>query len=173
MHLAYITTDKAGETDGLLCQFAQELLAKAVDLAGVVQTNTDCVDSAHCDMDVTVLPKGPVFRISQSLGKEARGCRLDPEALENAVAAVQQGLSDDTALLIINKFGKHEASGRGFRDLIAEALARDIPVLTGVNRLNSDAFARFAGGAEQRLDPDLGNLRHWFETVQKMRDRAA
>ena len=173
MNLAYITSDTAGETDRVLGQFAQTLLDKQVPLAGVVQTNTDCGDTAYCDMDVTVLPGGPVFRISQSLGKEARGCRLDPEALENAVAAVQHGLSDDTALLIINKFGKHEASGRGFRDLIAEALARDIPVLTGVNRLNNEAFAKFACGAEQHLMADLQSLGDWFETVQKMREKAA
>ena len=42
--------------------------------------------------------------------------------------------------MIVNKFGKHEASGRGFRMVIAEAIERNIPVIVGVSALNLGDF---------------------------------
>jgi hypothetical protein len=113
-------------------------------------------------MDVLVLPDGPVIRISQSLGAGARGCRLDPEALEQAVAAAEARLAAGVDLVIVNKFGKHEAEGRGFRTLIAEAVALDVPVLVGVNRLNAARLEEFVGVAVPRIDPSPEALAAWL-----------
>jgi hypothetical protein len=116
-------------------------------------------------MDVEVLPDGPVIRISQSLGPGARGCRLDPSALELAVAAAEARLAEGCDLVIVNKFGKHEAEGRGFRGLIAEALARDVPVLVGVNRLNAPQFVDFTADAADCLQPEMSQLLRWLDGV--------
>ncbi len=173
MHLAYVTTTDRGATDRLLSAVAEHLLSLGAPLAGVVQTNTECADSNKCDMDVRVLPEGETIRISQSLGSASRGCRLDPAALEQAVGYVTASLADAPHLLIINKFGKHEADGRGFRPVIAEALAQDIPVLVGVNGLNSDKFHEFTGGGAEQLPADLAAIASWFERVSAQRATAA
>ena len=86
-------------------------------------------------MQLQVLPNGPVIRINQNLGREARGCRLDGGALEQAVVEVSRRTQSAQAL-IVNKFGKLEAAGRGYVPLIVEALDNGIPVLIGVNALN-------------------------------------
>ena len=65
-------------------------------------------------------------------------------------------------LLIINKFGKHEAEGRGFRNTIALALEADIPVLTGVNRTSFDAFQNFTGGVAENAGGDMQALDDWL-----------
>lgn len=163
MALAFVRTIKRGLTDRLLWEFADRLQARGFSLAGVVQTNSDRPGSHHCDMDVRVLPTGPVIRINQVLGEDSRGCRLNPVALEEAVALVETGLEGSPDLLIINKFGKHEAEGRGFRPLIAEALARDVPVLLGVNALNLDAFEAFSSGYAEELTADPAAIGAWFE----------
>ncbi len=162
LKLGYIVNDLRGETDRVLAALADRLLATDLRLAGVVQTNSECVDGGRCDMDLRVLPDGPVIRISQSLGQGSRGCRLDPAALEQAVGLVLTSLANDPDLLIINKFGKHEADGRGFRPLIAEALTRGIPVLVGVNALNEARFTEFSGGEAQRLSCDVASLSDWL-----------
>ncbi|MHA6263867.1 DUF2478 domain-containing protein [Arenibacterium sp. CAU 1754] len=167
MQLAYVMTEKRGETDRLLSAFAEGVLQGGAQLAGVVQTNTECSDTRLCDMDVRVLPDGPVIRISQSLGPGARGCRLDPAALEQAVALVQTGLSENPELLIVNKFGKHEADGGGFRPLIGQALIEGIPVLTGVNRMNEKAFLDFADGLAIQVDPTEKALGAWFDQLRQ------
>src|SRR6056297_133116 len=165
MALAYVMTQTPGETDKLICDLAARLAHDGVRLAGVVQTNVACSDARRCDMDVQVLPDGPVFRISQSLGKEARGCRLDPAALEEAVAAVTRSLEPKPDLLIVNKFGKHEADGRGFRDIIGRCLTEGVPVLAGVNALNLDAFQGFAGGVGDAVPASLEGCTAWLEAV--------
>ena len=172
MYLAYVTTTDRGATDRLLSAVAEHLLNADARLAGVVQTNTECADSSKCDMDVRVLPEGETIRISQSLGTQSRGCRLDPAALEQAVGYVTASLDDNPQLLIINKFGKHEADGRGFRPVIAEALARDIPVLVGVNGLNNEKFQEFTGGAAEEITPDLQEIVNWFNRVTAQRATA-
>lgn len=161
MKLAYTMAPGRGDTDLILDRLASDLIGRGMRLAGTVQINTDRPEAGPCDMDVKVLPDGPVLRISQNLGPSARGCRLDPEALETAVGWVTARLTPATDLVIVNKFGKHEAEGRGFRAVIAEALALDIPVLVGLNDLNRAAFEDFAGGLATRLPPEPGALAQW------------
>jgi len=163
MKIACIRASARGKTDLLLQQLATHLARQGVRTAGTIQINTERDDSRRCDMDVQVLPDGPVFRISQNLGRASRGCRLDPAALEQAVASSTIELANNAQILIVNKFGKHEAEGRGFRGLIADALERDIPVIVGLNALNEPAFNAFAGGFAHRLAPDLEDLKSWAE----------
>ncbi|SLN19963.1 DUF2478 domain-containing protein [Ruegeria meonggei] len=172
MYLAYITTTDRGATDRLLSAAAEQLLRSGAQLSGVVQTNTECADDSKCDMDVRVLPKGDTIRISQSLGTQSRGCRLDPAALERAVGYVTASLADAPQLLIINKFGKHEADGRGFRPVIAEALALDIPVLVGVNGLNKEKFQEFTDGTAEQVEPEIEAITEWFNRVCAQRAAA-
>ncbi|WP_377190051.1 DUF2478 domain-containing protein [Ruegeria meonggei] len=172
MYLAYITTTDRGATDRLLSAAAEQLLRSGAQLSGVVQTNTECADDSKCDMDVRVLPKGETIRISQSLGTQSRGCRLDPAALERAVGYVTASLADAPQLLIINKFGKHEADGRGFRPVIAEALALDIPVLVGVNGLNKEKFQEFTDGTAEQVEPEIEAITEWFNRVCAQRAAA-
>ncbi len=162
MNIAYTIAPGRGDTDLLLHGFAQSLLTLGLRLCGTVQINTERADAGPCDMDVLVLPKGPVFRISQDLGPASRGCRLDPATLEEAVGAVSASLSRDADCLIVNKFGKHEAEGRGFRPVIAQALELDIPVLVGINALNRAAFLEFTGGISLEVSPDRKALSDWF-----------
>lgn len=155
-------TGGRGALDPLLHGVARQAIADGKRVAGIVQVNHDRPDCARCDMDAVVLPDGPVIRISQSLGKEAKGCRLDPDGLETAVAATQAQLAQGADLLIINKFGKQEAAGRGFRPVIAEALSMGVDVLVGVNHLNLDALERFADGLAEAIDADSVALQAWI-----------
>jgi len=167
MRVACIMAEGAGQTDMLLHEFATRAAARGLRLCGTVQVNTDCGAGRPCDMDVRVLPDGPVIRISQSLGAGARGCRLDPQALEQAVAAAEARLAVGADLVIVNKFGKHEADGRGFRNLIAEAVAHDVPVIMGVNSLNVERLAAFLGDAPERPAPLPAALDAWLERASQ------
>ncbi|CUI58266.1 DUF2478 domain-containing protein [Cognatishimia activa] len=162
MKIAYTMTEGKGDLDQVLFRFAKAEMARGQNVVGVVQVNTDREDCPKCDMDVEVLPDGPTIRISQDLGPNSQGCRLDPEALEQAVAEVSNRLGTNAALLVINKFGKHEASGRGFRDTIGQAIALGVPVLCGVNGLNKDAFEEFTDGHATFVEPDPDSIADWF-----------
>ncbi|MGB3409384.1 MAG: DUF2478 domain-containing protein [Jannaschia sp.] len=162
MRLGFTMTEGRGALDPLLHDVAQAALSRGLRVAGIVQVNSDRPGCARCDMDAVVLPSGPVIRISQSLGRAARGCRLDANGLETAVAATEARLLRGADLLIVNKFGKQEAAGRGFRPVIAEALAAGVDVLVGVNPLNLAALLAFAEGTAEALHPDTDGLLAWI-----------
>ena len=172
MNIAYTMAPGRGDTDLLLFRLAQRLSAQGLATCGTIQINTENPGTGPCDMDVRVLPDGPDICISQNLGPGASGCRLDPAALERAVAAVAAALTDRPDCLIINKFGRHEAEGNGFRDVIAEALARGIPVLVGLNSMNAAAFQTFTAGLAVEVKPDLDTLSNWIRDSVAGRDDA-
>ena len=162
MRMACTMTDGRGELEPLLHDVARAAMARGLRLTGIVQVNSDRSGDARCDMDAIVLPDGPVIRISQSLGPAARGCRLDAAGLETAVAAAAARLDAGADLLIVNKFGKQEAAGRGFRDAIARALELGADVLVGVNGANLPALEAFAGEAVPRLPAERVALLAWI-----------
>ena len=108
MKLAYTMAPGRGDTDLILASLAATLAARGLICGGTVQINTERADSGPCDMDVKVLPDGPVLRISQELGRAAAGCRLNPDALETSVALASARLDAGADIIMINKFGKHE-----------------------------------------------------------------
>lgn len=163
MKLAYIMSSARGGTDPLLAEVARQLRQRGLRLCGTVQVNTERDGSVHCDMDLMVLPEGPSFRISQNRGNWARGCRLDAGSLETAVEHVARSVDCGADLMIINKFGKHEAEGRGFRSVIAGALEHGMPVLVGLNALNREAFDKFSGGLATELDAELCSIIQWAD----------
>jgi len=170
MRLGVVSNGATGQLDLVLARLAERLTARGVRLAGTVQINTDCGPGRPCDMDVKLLPDGPVLRISQSLGDKARGCRLDTDALARAVGLAQaQFAAGSVDLLIVNKFGKSEAAGGGFRDLVAEALAAGVPVIVGLNALNRAAFDAFTGGMAEGLEADPAALEDWVQKALEAR----
>ncbi|MDQ7774734.1 MAG: DUF2478 domain-containing protein [Paracoccus aminovorans] len=160
MKLAYVTLSGRGAIDALLAEVVEALEARGLRLAGTVQSNIDREDRALCDMDLRLLPDGPMVRISVDRGPEARGCRLNPEALERSVVWTEAAL-ERAEFLVVNKFGKQEAEGRGLSGTIATALERGLPVLVGVNGLNLPPFLEFAGGLAEALPAERQAVLDW------------
>jgi nucleoside-triphosphatase THEP1 len=139
-----IVYSNSGAIDAIMRSVADHLVGQGHSLAGFVQRNQPCPDRARCDMILEELSSGERFGISEDRGPHARGCMLDVDELLKAVASAARGLDAGADLVMVNKFGKTEAEGGGFRPLIAEALAREVPVLIAVPYRNLDAWRLFA-----------------------------
>ena len=161
MKLGYVSLSGRGATDALIAAALAQPVLAGQRLSGTVQIDTGRAADHPCDMDLQVLPDGPVLRISQDLGSGARGCRLDHGALEAAVVEVERRMAG-AAALVVNKWGKVDSEGRGFVPLIARALEAGLPVLVGVNGLNLPAFLDFAGGLATELPADPVRLAAWL-----------
>ena len=162
MKIGFTMTEGRGELDRVLADVAERAGAEGLRTCGIVQINTERPGTARCDMDVRILPGGPDIRISQSLGPEATGCRLDPDGLETAVAEVGRRMEAGFDVFILNKFGKQEAEGRGFREMIGRALEQGASVIAGTNGTNRTAFEEFAGGMAENLPPDPESIVDWL-----------
>ncbi|MDZ4094889.1 MAG: DUF2478 domain-containing protein [Paracoccaceae bacterium] len=159
--LAYVQGAGRGQADRLLWDLAARLRGMGWPLAGAVQINIEFDPERPCDMDLHVLDGREVVRISQNLGPLSKGCRLDAAGLEQVVGLAERALQGMPRLLIVNKFGKQEIDGRGFRPIIGQALAMGIPVLTSVNSGNLSGFEAFAEGMATALPPEMDAVLGW------------
>jgi hypothetical protein len=135
---------------------------RALRVAGVLQ-HPVCSDAAgHCDVALEELTTGLRTDLFEDRGPGARGCRLDVAALAEVNAQVARSLDSSPEILIVNKFGKVEAEGRGLLDLVAMAVDRGIPVVIGVPIRNLQAWRSFAGGMSVEFSSDPSEVKDWL-----------
>jgi nucleoside-triphosphatase THEP1 len=147
--------------DALITQSASDLVASGYRVGGIVQSNSHRPGRRRCDMYVKDLLGGDEIKISLDRGNEARGCRLDPDAFACIDAWIERAVLERVDLLIINKFGREEAHGRGLRSVIGEALIAEIPLVIGVSTRNLCHFLTFVGASATRLKPDIEAITAW------------
>lgn len=167
MKLAAILYD-LGEglaTDILLENIAHQLRDAGLKLVGAVQSNSSAPRRSQCEMTLEDLATGRCTKASEDRGPLARGCRLDASALEDIVGLAASSLKADTALVIINRFGKQEAEGHGFRPMIESAALLDVPVLTAVNRTHLDAWRAFVGEEPLLISSSRKEIERWCEAT--------
>ena len=135
---------------------------RGLRVAGVLQ-HPVCSDTAgHCDVVLEELTTGIRTDLFEDRGSGARGCRLDVAALAEVNGQVARSLDSDPEILILNKFGKVEAEGRGLLDLVAIAVDRSIPVVIGVPIRNLEAWRNFAGGMSVEFSSDPSEVADWL-----------
>jgi len=168
MDIRYVSSDQDQQTNLVLSTVAERAAAEGIRLAGTVQPVMGDAPQQKCEIVLRLLPDGPIRNISLDLGPGATGCRLDAGALEQAVLEVQDRMAGAEGL-IVNKFGKQEAAGRGLVDLIGQACAAGLPVLVGVSPEWREAFLAFASGAAEPLPADADRVMDWLRTACRAR----
>jgi hypothetical protein len=150
--------------DRVLSSLGYALREQGVAVRGLVQRNKPVADRVKCDMDLEELGSGKVFHISKDRGALASGCRLDVEMLLIAGEVLEDALEHGCDVLIVNKFGRAEAEGGGFRDLLARSVSHEITTIVGVPRRNADSWLHFAGGLSDLCDvEDTDYLAAWVQ----------
>ncbi len=153
--------EKSAAADKLIREVAGALRKDGIGLCGAVQSNVAALNRSRCEIALEDLATGRVIKASQDRGPLARGCRLDSGALEESVGLAESSLAEETRLVIVNRFGKQEAEGRGFRALIEKAVLAEIPVLVGLNRAHVVAWHEFVGENPTLLPMDEREVMAW------------
>jgi len=164
--IAAVLSDGSAPINAVLAELARRLAGEGRHIAGVLQLMPEGAPPTNCDMTLFVLPDGPRIGISQALGQHATGCRLDHEALEEAAGLVDRSLEGGADVLIVNKFGKREGEGAGFRQTIARAVALGIPVLVGIAEAELPSFESFVGDGADVLPASLDHILAWYRARQ-------
>lgn len=165
--LAAIPFDRGrgDDVDAVLSGLTRILGPAGLAMAGALQTLQARPDRNACDLVLSDLGTGSNIRITEDRGPLARGCRLDPVALEEAVALSLASIAAGARLLIVNRFGKQEVDGGGFRPAIAEALAREMPCLVAVSTAHLAPWRQFTGDLARELPCELSAIRSWLTSV--------
>lgn len=152
---------RGADVDVVLASVAARLVREGIRLGGAIQINSADGNRCSCDMSLQDLSSGRTVLISENRGPLARGCRLDPRGLEEVVGLVEASIERGIDFLIINKFGKREAEGKGFRAAIEAALAGGAPVLVAVSEASLPAWQEFVSGLDERLPFDEHSAIAW------------
>jgi hypothetical protein len=170
VRLAAVVYQAGFQIDDFLTRATHQLREDHVKLGGAIQENTRCAADTCPVMTLIDLMSQSRFRISQDLGSQAQGCRLDARGLMEIGALLDRALDGDVELLVLNRFGKAEAEGGGLRSAFARAIESGIPVVTAVNTNYIAAWSEFHGGLAISLPPELDAVLAWCrKAVQELR----
>lgn len=162
IRLAAICYERGYDVDRLLVAACASLTASGLRLGGLLQVSTGAREGeCTTNVQVTDLRTGQLFDIWQDRGRCARGCRLDEGGLIESEIAIQQAISDNVDLLVINRFGRAESFGRGLRGCFDAALLAGVPVLTAVRAPYDTAWQDFHGGFGTDLACEISDILAW------------
>lgn len=139
----------------LLSAFARELAGQGVRVHGLIQRQEP-------DMHLVDVVSGRTFTITQDLGPDSDACRIDPAGFAEASVVLRQALAEAAELVVINRFGKLEATGGGLLDEMLALMAEGVPVLTCVNQEQLQAWRHQTGDIGDLVAADMDALRRWW-----------
>ena len=122
--LAAIVFDRDEEPDPPLIAFIEAAMLRGVRIAGLVQERAS--DDGPCalrDVWARDLVTGETLDIMRDLGRDATGCRVDPEAIALAATMLDAACAENPDLLVVNRFRRLESEGFGMRAEIGRALS--------------------------------------------------
>lgn len=170
--LAAIRFGSGDDIDALLGSVVRRVKTEGFAVAGVLQRKV--FDGPDCCSSTVLEEIGGdrVFRISQTLGTGSAGCRLDPQELTEAAGHLLSAISPSTDMVVLNRFGKGEADGHGFRSVIETACAFSVPVLTAVRQTYEAAWDEFTGGTAAMLNATVEDAVAWATGAARHRRNA-
>jgi hypothetical protein len=173
VQLAAIHYEHGFAINEFLTALGQRLRADGVPFRGAIQVNAPGAANPCSDMSLVDLATGERMKISQDLGSQAIGCRLDSGKLAEFGSLLDRTCEEDAALIILNKFGKAESEGHGLRPNFIRAIETGVPVLTAVRPPHDEAWRAFHGGLAAQLPVDLEAARRWCLDAVAQRATAA
>lgn len=163
--LAAIRATGKTPVDATLAEAAAVLRSWGVNVRGIVQEEVAGVDGAKSTTQLRDVADGSLMQISQDLGPNARGCRLDPGALAEATRRLETIVEGGADLLILNRFGRSESEGTGLRPIIENAILSGIPVLIAVRDEYIPAWDMFHEGMAAWLPAETNAVLDWYRTT--------
>jgi len=158
---AALLVGKDRAVDDILDAVARTMRSEGRNAIGFLQRQNMQEGECCGQIELEDIATGTRHVISQALGSGARGCRLDPQALAGIAGLLLTRVEAGPDLLILNRFGKGEAEGGGFRAVIEAACMRGIPTLTAVREDYVEAWRAFSGDLGVLIAPDRGAAIGW------------
>jgi len=160
--LAAIRATAKTPVDATLADAAAILRSWGMNVRGIIQEEAGGEDGSKPITRLRDVADGSLMQISQDLGRNARGCRLDPGALAAATRRLETIVEGGADLLVLNRFGRSESEGTGLRPIIEGAILAGIPVLIAVRDEYIPAWDAFHEGMAVWLPADTKAVLDWY-----------
>lgn len=152
--------------DNAICDAAKLMSSMGIRLVGVSQERGRQTSDGACrEIKLKNLGTGQINVISERRGKGASGCHLDRSALIESAEQMQNDILRMPDIVLINRFGRAECEGSGFRQAIELAVNLNIPVIAGVRRTYQKEWVEFHGGYADVLSSNAASIVRWFKSL--------
>lgn len=105
------------------------------------------------------------FAMFEDRGRGAATCHLDGKGALSASEAVQQDIAKGCDLVVLSKFGRLEAAGKGLWGAFNAVMEGSIPLLTSVSPSVAEEWKRFAAPGFATLQADAAEIDAWVKAV--------
>jgi hypothetical protein len=140
-------------------------------LAGVVAESHGLADRFCQAGYLRSLATQARFSIFEDLGPGTAACHLDGGGAVAAAAAIQRDIEAGCDFVILNKFGKLEASGDDLAGAFGAAITAGLPLLTSVSPAHDGAWRQFTSREFAILPADPTAIDRWRHAVTADRQR--
>jgi len=148
-----------------LLKFVDKQKAMNVRVGGVLQEalfNSAGEITGLNAVDVSTNRRIP---ISRPVGNNDE-CGLDVSALTETSEIIRQAISERLDLVVVEKFGELEQSGKGLNDEILQTIAEGIPLLLSVPEAALPIWQERSGDLGGVLDFNEEAFQQWWEGVK-------
>jgi hypothetical protein len=166
---ALLGTDSAA-TQTLLAEIVADWRASGARIVGVIAEPHGLPDRVCGAGFLRDIASGKPYPMYRDALQDPASCHLDAAGVVGACAAVLAQIPTSD-LVVLNKFGRLEAKGKGLAAAFDAAVASGKPVLTTISGNQIAAWHAFASGATV-LTADKASLQNWWLDVKPERQHA-
>lgn len=171
--IAAVIYEADGAIDDRLRAAVADCRRRGLRVGGIIQHNAGDCAGAGFNMEIEDLASGGRVSIVDPSITNPNDCRLDAAGLARAAAYLDPARQAGVDLVVVNRFGRQEALGRGLRAEIAALAAEGVPVLVAVRADFLADFEAFAGPDWRRIEAEAGPICGWIAALARGRDAPA
>ena len=149
-----------------LLKFVEKLKALNTRVGGVLQEaifDSEGEITGLNAIDVSNNRRIPISRPA----KNDDQCGLDVSALTETTEIIRNAISDRLDLVVVEKFGELEQSGKGLIDEILQTIAEGIPLLISVPEAALPVWQERSGELGSVIDFNEEAFQQWWQSVAK------
>ena len=158
--LAAVVYRETDSPDCVLHEFAQYLKNDGCRVAGLIQSRSE-----SGAISVTALPTGDVICLAPDGASGSELSCIDTGKLIAAAEQIKGLIVSGADLVIINRFGRLEAVGKGLIQQIVDALEGDVPVIVAVPDYRFEEWLRFTCGMSVKLNCSQESILKWWRSL--------
>ena len=138
---------------------------KVLRLAGVVAEGHGLADRSCGAGYLCRIGTAQRFAMFEDRARSPTTCHIDGKGALTASEAVQQDIAKGCDLVVLSKFGRLEAAGKGLRGAFNAAIAGSIPLLTSLSSSAAEVWERLAARGFVTLQPNAAEIDAWVRAV--------
>jgi nucleoside-triphosphatase THEP1 len=158
--IAAIANREGWDSQAFLGGLATDWRAARIRVVGVLAEDSDA-EGACSAAFLRDIASGRKFNIQLDIPPAETVCHLDVAGIGDACADLLPQISAADVVLL-SKFGKSEAAGRGLMEAFRQTVEARKPLLTTVSLKHFDAWKKFAPDALW-LEPDVQSAERWLD----------